>query len=277
MAPKSKNAATSGGKSESETFVTAIINTVVDGIVTIDDQGSILTFNPSATRIFGYEVSEVVGQNVKMLMPEPYHDEHDSYISNYLRTGDAKIIGIGREVTGLRKDGSTFPLELSVSEMQVGSKTTFVGILRDVTTRHEDQKVIEAQRRSLLELSTPVVKLTEGVLLLPLIGMIDNERALQVVENLLEAIVTSEAPVAILDVTGVPVIDTSVAQHLLKTVSATRMLGAEIVLTGISSEIAVTLVKLSIDLSGIHTAGTLQDGITVALNMVGKRITELEG
>src|SRR5438477_1440200 len=113
----------------------AIVESAVDGIVVIDARGHVEAFNRAAERLFGYAAHEVVGRNVKILMPAPYHDEHDGYIARYRATGVQKIIGIGREVTGLRKDGSTFPLHLSVGEAVIEGEPRFTGILHDLTER----------------------------------------------------------------------------------------------------------------------------------------------
>ena len=113
----------------------SIVESAVDGIVVIDARGRIEGFNPAAERLFGYSEREVVGQNVKILMPSPYHEEHDGYLARYLETSAQQIIGIGREVTGLRSDGTTFPLHLSVGEMATGGERKFTGILHDLSAR----------------------------------------------------------------------------------------------------------------------------------------------
>ncbi|MFN0304357.1 MAG: PAS domain S-box protein [Burkholderiales bacterium] len=124
-----------------ENRLRAVIDTVVDGIITIDVDGVVQSFNPAAGRIFGYSAAEVTGRNVKMLMPEPFHGGHDGYLRNYLATGECKIIGKGREVTGRRKDGSTFPMELAVSHMEVNGARMFTGIVRDVTERKRIERI----------------------------------------------------------------------------------------------------------------------------------------
>lgn len=123
----------------------AIIESAVDGIVVIDARGRIESFNPAAQRLFGYQEADVVGRNVTMLMPPPYRDEHDGYLARYLETGAAKIIGIGREVQGLRRDGTVFPLHLSVGEMSIGGERRFTGILHDLSARVRMEEQLREQ------------------------------------------------------------------------------------------------------------------------------------
>jgi two-component system sensor kinase FixL len=120
---------------KSEERLRSIVESAVDAIIVIDDRGLIQAFNPSAERLFGYTVSDVIGRNVNMLMPSPDREQHDGYLRRYLTTGEHKIIGIGREVTGLKKDGTRFPVHLSVGEMVSEGKRSFTGILHDLTDR----------------------------------------------------------------------------------------------------------------------------------------------
>jgi PAS domain S-box-containing protein len=127
--------------------IKSALENVVNGIITIDERGHIESFNAAAEKIFGYMADEVTGQNINCLMPAPYHEEHDSYLHNYLTTGNAKIIGIGREVTGQHKNGTTFPLDLAVSEFSQGNKRMFTGIVRDITERKQlEAQLVQAQK-----------------------------------------------------------------------------------------------------------------------------------
>jgi two-component system, LuxR family, sensor kinase FixL len=126
----------------------AILETAVEAIITIDERGIIESFNLAAEQIFGYKAKEVIGKNVSLLMPTPHREQHDNYIGNYLRTGHAKIIGIGREVAGRRKNGAVFPMDLSVSEVRLANRRLFTGFIREITERKRlEKEILEISER----------------------------------------------------------------------------------------------------------------------------------
>ncbi len=131
---------------DQEARLRSIVETAVDGIVVIDGRGTIEAFNPAAEKLFGYPEAEVLGRNVSMLMPAPYRDEHDDYLERYRLTGVKKIIGIGREVAGRRKDGSTFPMDLAVSEMVLGDGRKFTAMVRDLSERKKAEEGLARAR-----------------------------------------------------------------------------------------------------------------------------------
>lgn len=133
---------------EDEEMLKAIFEDAIDGILTIDDRGLIEKVNPAAAKLFGYTKEEITGKNIKILMPEPYHSNHDDYIDNYKSTGIKKIIGIGREVKGRKKDGTIFPFFLSISEVKFAKRRIFTGIIHDISKlRQKERELAESENR----------------------------------------------------------------------------------------------------------------------------------
>jgi two-component system sensor kinase FixL len=136
-----------------EAHLKSILETVPDAMIVIDERGIMQSFSAAAQRLFGYTPEEVIGKNVKMLMPSPYRESHDGYLGRYLATGEKRIIGIGRVVVGERKDGSTFPIELNVGEMKSGNQRYFTGFVRDLTERQETEARLQELQAELVHMS----------------------------------------------------------------------------------------------------------------------------
>lgn len=142
LSAQQKLARTALALDDSEERLRAILETAVEAILTIDERGVIESLNPAAEKTFGYKASEVVGKNVSILMPSPYREQHDTYLADYRRTGQRRIIGIGREVVARRKDGTVFPIDLSVSEVRLANRRMFTGFISDITERKQREKEI---------------------------------------------------------------------------------------------------------------------------------------
>jgi two-component system sensor kinase FixL len=136
-----------------EAHLRSILDTVPDAMIVIDDRGQVQSFSTAAERLFGYRANEIIGKNIKVLMPSPYREDHDGYLARYRTTGERRIIGIGRVVVGERKGGSTFPMELSVGEMRSGDQRYFTGFIRDLTERQQIQARLQELQSELVHIS----------------------------------------------------------------------------------------------------------------------------
>ncbi len=174
---------------------------------------------------------------------------------------------------------SEFAADPKASADEIWLATTLIdelGLLTTEAFQKSREEIINRQQKELLELSTPVVRLWENILALPLIGTLDSARTQVVMQNLLEAIVATRSDYAIIDITGVPVVDTLVAQHLLKTVAAARLMGADCLISGIRPQIAQTIIHLGVDLSDVTTKATLADAFELALRRSGHKVVRQE-
>jgi rsbT co-antagonist protein RsbR len=167
------------------------------------------------------------------------------------------------------------PARFASALWEVNELIDKLGLITIASFQNSREQVIVRQQEEMLELSTPVVKLWEGILALPMIGTLDSARTQVVMESLLQRIVETGSAIAIIDITGVPTVDTLVAQHLLKTVTAIRLMGADCIISGVRPQIAQTIVHLGVNLQGISTKATLADALAVALERTGRSITTI--
>lgn len=175
--------------------------------------------------------------------------------------------------THFDREGNKIYAEVSAYPVyENGAPVEFIHISRDVTERVMAEERLREQQKSILELSTPVIELWKGIISLPLIGIIDSSRAKQIMECLLNAIVKTQASIAIIDITGVPLVDTEVADRLIKTIKAAALLGTKGIMVGIKPDIAQSMVHLGVDLTGIETFATLQAGLEAAFNITGLKV-----
>jgi rsbT co-antagonist protein RsbR len=179
-------------------------------------------------------------------------------------------------LSALRREFADDPARLADEFWQMTRILDALGLYTVEAYQKGREQVIQRQQQELLDLSTPVVQIWEGILALPLIGTLDSERTQTVMESLLEGIVRHEATIAIIDITGVPMVDTMVAQHLLKTVAAARLMGAECIISGIRPQIAQTIVHLGVELGDVITKSTLSEALRVALFKTGQQVTPMK-
>jgi len=244
-------------------------------IIMLDPTGHVASWNPGAERIKGYKAQEILGKHFSSFYPPESIQRGLPEQELKIATEEGRFEDEGWRV---RKNGERFWANVVVAALRDkdGNLQGFAKITRDLTERRAAEERIRQQAREILELSTPVMQVWQGVVAAPLIGTLDSERTQQFMERLLERIVETNSPVALVDIMGVPIIDTQTAQHLIETISAVRLLGAQVILTGVRPAIAQTLVHLGIDLSGIITRNSLSAGLKVALDLLNVEIVAKE-
>jgi len=250
----------------------AMLDAIVDySVIRLDAQGRVMTWSPGAQALKGYTADEAIGQPVSIFYTED--DRAAGLADREMRTARES----GRvELEGWRvaKDGRRFWASVTLAPIRdgAGEVTGYVKVSRDLTERREQELRLQRQRDEIMELSTPVIRVWDGVLALPIIGTLDSARASRLTEGLLEGIAETQAEVVILDVSGVPTIDTQVAQHLLKTVQAAALMGAASILCGVRPETAQAMVHLGIDLGQLRSRNTLRDALALAMRLVRERV-----
>jgi rsbT co-antagonist protein RsbR len=265
-------------KRESDDLLRCLVESIRDyGIILLDTGGHILSWSAAAERIKGYRENEILGQHFSRFYPKEDVERGKPAMELKVAAAEGRFEDEGWRV---RKDGTRFWANVIITALRdkQGNLRGYGKVTRDLTERKQAEEKIKQQAQEILEMATvPVVQVWEGIVLVPLIGTLDSQRTQQLMERLLQRITDTNSPVALVDITGVPAIDTQTAQHLIETISAVRLLGAEVVLTGVRPSIAQTLVHLGIDLSNIRTRSSLSAGLRTALEGLDLHVVSKNG
>jgi rsbT co-antagonist protein RsbR len=245
-------------------------------ILTLDTNGRVTTWPPAAERLKGYRKDEIIGKHFSVFYTKEDFESGKCDQELDIATREGRFEDEGWRV---RKDGTRFWANVVITALRdaKGTLRGFGKITRDLTAKKQVEEMLRQQNRDVLEMATvPVVQVWEGILLVPLIGTLDSARTQQLMERLLHRLTETTSQVALLDITGVPTIDTQTAQHLIETIKAVRYIGAEVVLTGVRPAIAQTLVHLGVDLSSATTRASLASGLRVALKLLSLHVSAAE-
>src|SRR5713101_2848185 len=265
-----------GLQTTAEHFRMLVQNMKDYAIIILDTDGRVASWNPGSETILGYRSSEIIGQHFSRFFPSEEVQSGKPEMELKMATAEGRSEDEGWRI---KKDGSRFWANevITVLRDQNGSVHGFGKVMRDLTERKRAEEKATLQAREIIEISTPVIQVWDGVLMATMVGTLDSERTQQLMERLLDRIVATNSAVALLDITGVPTIDTRTAQHLAETTTSVRLLGAQAVLTGVRPAIAQTLAHLGVDLGDITTRSSLAAGLRVALNLLNLQVVSGKG
>jgi PAS domain S-box-containing protein len=258
--------------SEGELLQLLVENLSDYAITMLDPQGNVISWSAAAERMKGWKANEIIGQHFSRFYPPEDVARGKTEKELQMAAKDGRLEDEGWRV---RKDGSRFWANVVITCLRTNSGDIrgFGKVTRDLSERRAAEEKIRRQTQEILEMAAmPVVQVWDGIVLVPLIGTLDSQRTQQLMERVLNRVTETNSPVALLDITGVPSIDTQTAQHLIETTSAVRLLGAEVILTGVRPAIAQTLVHLGIDLTSVTTRASLGAGLRLALEALKLKI-----
>lgn len=257
---------------ESELFRLLVSSLKDYAIIMLDPEGKVMSWSPAAERLKGYTASEIIGQSFARFYPPEDIAKGKTERELQIAEKEGRFEDEGWRV---RKDGTRFWANVILTALRdsEGRLRGFGKVTRDLSERKRAEEQMQKQAQEILEMATvPVVQVWEGILLVPLIGSLDSQRTEQLMERLLQRITDTGSQIACVDITGVPTIDTQTAQHLIETISAVRLLGAEVILTGVRPNIAQTLVHLGVNLSNVLTCSSLKAGLRLAFQKLDVRL-----
>ena len=266
-AEKAQNPATSAA------YARSLLEASLDPLVTISAEGKITDVNEASVQVTGVPRERLIGTDFSNYFTEPERAREgyrQVFSEGLVRDYPLAIRHTSGRITDVLYNASVYKDEQ-------GKVLGVFAAARDITERKRAEERIQQQSKDILELSTPVMQVWQGVVAAPLIGALDSQRTQQFMERLLNRIVETNSPVALVDIMGVPTVDTQTAQHLIETISAVRLLGAQVVLTGVRPAIAQTLVHLGVDLTGIITRSSMSAGLQVALDILKLKSSRKRG
>jgi PAS domain S-box-containing protein len=254
----------------------SLLEAAPDAMLVVGADGRIVLANAQADRLFGYERTELVGKNAGIVIPRNLQAEYAEGHANFM-ADPMSAVGYPTELVVSHRDGTEIPVEVSVSPLEIEGKPHISVSLRDIAERKQFEQRLRRQHEEIMELSTPVIQVWDKVLTLPVIGTLDSMRAARLTEGLLARISETQSEVVIIDISGVPTIDTLVAQHLLRTVQAAALMGTVSIMSGVRPETAQAMVHLGIDVGKLLSRGTLQDALQLALQLLSERAEATRG
>jgi rsbT co-antagonist protein RsbR len=260
---------------DSEMFYTMVEN-APEPIFLWDAKGNVLEVNKKAEELLGYTRKELTRMHLAQIHSKEELEKIEAAFDEIIKKGTIRLI----DGLVLRKDGKTIPVDIAANRVECSGKKLIQGIFRDVTDRKKLEGEFQKNLQDLKErdeairkMSTPLVDTWENIVLIPLVGILDTARARQITESILERIAEEKSQIiVILSIGGIAAIDTKAANHILKTVHTVKLMGSEMIITGVRPDVATTLVALGIDLTGIVTRSHLREGLEYAFDKLGWKV-----